>query len=121
MADQRNWTAQRWAIEISKLWRAVARDARFPVDVEAIAPDLSATWFPSDPVKAIKGGPLPNFEGALYPLDEPATGWAIIYNESGVKSWTEEVHDFPRIRPFFASPQEAAKRHPMRRAGRQPA
>lgn len=84
MADQRNWTAQRWAIEISKLWRAVARDARFPVDVEAIAPDLSATWFPSDPVKAIKGGPLPNFEGALYPLDEPATGWAIIYNESGV-------------------------------------
>lgn len=57
---------------------------RFPVDVEAIAPELSATWFPSDPVKAIEGGPLPNFEGALYPLGDPATGWAIIYNESGV-------------------------------------
>src|SRR5208282_513389 len=84
MADRKDWSAQRWAIEISKLWRAVAGDTRFPVDVEAIAPDLSAARFPSDPVKAIKGGPLPNFEGALYPLGDPATGWAIIYNESGV-------------------------------------
>jgi hypothetical protein len=84
MADHKNWSAQRWAIEISKLWRAAAGNRRFPVDVEAIAPDLSANWFPSDPVKAIEGGSLPNFEGALYPLGDPATGWAIIYNESGV-------------------------------------
>jgi hypothetical protein len=84
MADRKDWSAQRWAIEISKLWRSVAGETRFPVDVEAIAPDLSATWFPSDPIKAIEGGSLPNFEGALYPLGDPATGWAIIYNESGV-------------------------------------
>jgi IrrE N-terminal-like domain len=84
MADRKDWSAQRWAIEISKLWRAVAGDTRFPVDVEAIAPDLSAARFPSDPIRAIKGGRLPNFEGALYPLRDPARGWAIIYNESGV-------------------------------------
>jgi hypothetical protein len=84
MADRKGWSAQRYAIEISKLWRSAAGDTRFPVDIEAIAPSLSTTWFASDPVKAIKGGPLPNFEGALYPLGDPATGWAIIYNESGV-------------------------------------
>jgi IrrE N-terminal-like domain len=84
MSDERNWSAQRWAIEISKLWRAVAGENRFPVDVEAIAPDLSARWSPGDPIKAIEGGSLPNFEGALYPLGDPTTGWAIIYNESGV-------------------------------------
>jgi hypothetical protein len=83
MADQKDWSAQRWAIEVSKLWRSVAGAARFPVDVEVIAPDLSAARFPSDPIRAIKGGALPNFEGALYPLGDPATGWAIIYNESG--------------------------------------
>jgi Zn-dependent peptidase ImmA (M78 family) len=83
MADQNDWSAQRWAIELSKLWRSVAGPARFPVDVEAIAPDLSAARFPSDPIRAIKGGALPDFEGALYPLGNPATGWAIIYNESG--------------------------------------
>jgi hypothetical protein len=84
MPDHQNWNAQRWAIEISKLWRAVAGDARFPVDVEAIAPDLSKQWFASDPIKAIKGGHLPGFEGALYPLDDPISGWAIIYNQSNV-------------------------------------
>ena len=84
MADQKDWSPQRWAIEISKLWRAVAGATRFPVDVEAIAPDLSAARFSSDPVIAIKGGALSNFEGALYPLGDPATGWAIIYNENGV-------------------------------------
>lgn len=84
MRDQKDWSAQRWAIQVSKLWRSVAGAARFPVDVEAIAPELSAARFPSDPVRAIKGGAFPNFEGALYPLGDPATGWAIIYNESGV-------------------------------------
>jgi hypothetical protein len=61
MADQNHWSPQRWAIEISKLWRAVAGAMRFPVDVEAIAPDLSAARFSSDPVIAIKGGGLSNF------------------------------------------------------------
>jgi Zn-dependent peptidase ImmA (M78 family) len=84
MADRKDWSAPRWAIEISKLWRAAGGDKRFPVDVDAIASDLSAIWFPSDPIRAIKGGPLPNFEGALYPLGDPPTGWAIIYNETGV-------------------------------------
>ncbi len=84
MADRKDWSAQRYAIEISKLWRSVAGSKRFPVDVEAIAPQLSATWFPSDPVKAIEGGRLRNFEGALYPLDDRPSGWAVIYNESGV-------------------------------------
>jgi hypothetical protein len=84
MVDQKDWSPQRWAIEISKLWRAVAGATRFPVDVEAIVPDLSAARFSSDPVIAIKGGALSNFEGALYPLGDPAKGWAIIYNEKGI-------------------------------------
>ena len=83
MADQKDWSPQRWAIEISKLWRAVAGETRFPVDVEAIAPDLSAARFPPTPSGRSRGRP-PEFRGALYPLGDPATGWAIIYNESGV-------------------------------------
>jgi len=84
MAEQQDWGAQRWAIEISNLWRMVSGDGRFPVDVESIAPDLSAARFATDPIRAIKGGSLPGFEGALYPLGDPPTGWAIIYNNSGV-------------------------------------
>ena len=84
MADRAGWRPQRWAIEISKLWRAASGAKRFPVEVETIAKDLSAKWYASDPIKAIEGGRLPKFEGALYPLDDCPSGWAIIYNESGV-------------------------------------
>src|SRR5208337_3347236 len=98
MADEKDWSAQRWAIEISKLWRSVAGAARFPVDVEAIAPDLSAARFPSDPVKAIRVGD----------------------HLQRKRRWSrsQEIHDFPRIWPLPASSDEVAQRHRMRRTGR---
>ena len=45
---------------------------------------LDSCPVPLRPRQGDRGATLPNFEGALYPLGDPATGWAIIYNESGV-------------------------------------
>lgn len=75
---------KKWATELTQLLRAVLGDERFPVDVEKLAMEVSASRFPRDPLKAIKGGNLPGFEGALYPLGDPRDGWAIIYNNTNV-------------------------------------
>ena len=75
---------KKWATELTQLLRAVLGDERFPVDVEKLAMEVSASRFPKDPLKAIKGGNLPGFEGALYPLGDPRDGWAIIYNNANV-------------------------------------
>src|SRR6185436_13658296 len=36
--------------------------------------------FPTDPIVAVKGGDLPDFDGALHPVK--GKGWAIIYNDT---------------------------------------
>jgi Zn-dependent peptidase ImmA (M78 family) len=54
------------------------------VDVEKLAMEISASRFPKDSLKAIKGNNLPGFEGALYSLGDPRDGWAIIYNNANV-------------------------------------
>ncbi|WP_296710641.1 ImmA/IrrE family metallo-endopeptidase [Rhodoblastus sp.] len=84
MADEKKFGALRWAIEMTQFWKAAAPGSRFPVNVELIAETVSASRFPSDRIKAIKGGAIPDFDGALYPIDDPRNGWAIIYNKTDV-------------------------------------
>ena len=74
----------KWAIDMTRLLTLVLGDERFPVNVERLALDVSAQRFPKDPLKAIKGGDLPGFEGALYPVGDPRDGWAIIYNDAKI-------------------------------------
>jgi len=78
------FSALRWALEMTQFWKLASPDKRFPVDVEAIATEVSRARFPKDPLKGIEGGNLPGFEGALYPLGNPRDGWGIIYNNAGV-------------------------------------
>jgi hypothetical protein len=84
MTDAVTFGHKRWATELSQLLRAVLGNERFPIDVEKLAMEVSTARFPKDPLKAIKGGRLPGFEGALYPLGSPREGWAIIYNNRSV-------------------------------------
>ncbi|WP_159731602.1 ImmA/IrrE family metallo-endopeptidase [Methylosinus sp. Ce-a6] len=96
MSDKK-FTAVRWALDMTALWEVAAPGDRFPVDVEKIAMEVSASRYPKDPLKAIKGGSLPGFEGALYPLGEPRDGWAIIYNNSGISEGRKRftlAHEF---------------------------
>ncbi len=78
------FSAIRWAMEMTQFWKLASPENRFPVDVEAIALEVSRSRYPKEPLKAIKGGDIPGFEGALYPLNTPRDGWAIIYNNAGV-------------------------------------
>jgi hypothetical protein len=97
MAEADGWSARRWAIEMTRLWMHAAPGERFPVDVEAIALEMSAHRHPADPIKAIEGASLPKFEGALYPIDGAAPGWAIIYNDAGVREGRKRftiAHEF---------------------------
>ena len=84
MTNGSSFGHKRWATEMSQLLTLALGEGRFPIDVEKLALEVSATRFPKDPIKAIKGGNLPGFEGALYPLGDPRDGWAIIYNNSNV-------------------------------------
>jgi len=81
---QAKFCALRWALEMTQFWKLASPDKRFPVDVEAIAMEVSRARYPKDPLKGIKGGDLPGFEGALYPLGNPRDGWGIIYNDAGI-------------------------------------
>ncbi len=74
----------RWAMDLSRLLNLACHADRFPVNVEQLALEFSANRFPKDPIKAIKGGDLKNFEGALYPIGDATGGWAVIYNEVGI-------------------------------------
>ena len=61
---------KKWATELTQLLRAVLGDERFPVDVEKLAMEVSASRFPKDPLKAIKGVTSPD-------LRAPYIRWAI--------------------------------------------
>jgi len=70
---------QRVANDITRVLRTVGVD-QLPVDVCAIATEISKNKFPEDPISVIKGGSLPGFEGALSPAPSGKKGWGIIYN-----------------------------------------
>ena len=69
----------RWANDLNTILAAAIGEDRFPVPVERLAGEYSRLRFADDPIVAVEGGRLGNFEGALYPV-KYAKGWAIIYN-----------------------------------------
>jgi len=74
---------ERWAFEITHLLNAAFVGAdRFPIDIPMIAQEYSRQRFPDDPVLAVKGDTLANFDGALFRVPSGRKGWAIIYNNS---------------------------------------
>lgn len=72
----------RWANEITVVLRTVFGADRFPVDVKAVAREISHQKFPDDPITMIRGDALPGFEGALVPAPPGKRGWGILYNNA---------------------------------------
>jgi len=69
---------QKEANRLSTMLRHVLGSERFPVDVEALAREVSKNN--QDPIDKIVGGDLPGFEGMLRPHKKhPA--WHIVYND----------------------------------------
>ena len=58
--------------------REVLGDDRFPVDVQALAREVSRNNV--DPIRKIVGGDLPGFEGMLRP-HRKRPEWHIVYND----------------------------------------
>jgi hypothetical protein len=73
-------TPERWAFDLTRVLNTVYGADRFPVDVAALAVEYSRQRFPNDPIVAVEGDDLPDFDGALYPVK--GKGWAIIYNDT---------------------------------------
>lgn len=73
-------SATRWAIDISRILNAVFGGDRFPIDVAAVAQEISRQKYPDDPISYVAGESLPNFDGALYRDPRGRKGWAIIYS-----------------------------------------
>lgn len=75
-------TPHRWANDISIILKTALGAERFPVDVKAVAREISRHKFPDDPITMIRGAELPGFEGALAPAPSGEKGWGIIYNSA---------------------------------------
>lgn len=69
---------QNEANRLSTLLRHVLGEDRFPIDVEALAREVSQNN--PDPIGKIVGGDLPGFEGMLRPHSKRPE-WHIVYNE----------------------------------------
>ena len=72
----------RWANDITVILKTVLGADRFPVDVRAVAREISKQKFPDDQITMIRGDALPGFEGALVPAPLGKTGWGIVYNNA---------------------------------------
>lgn len=72
---------QRVANEITSVLRA-AGVSEYPLDVRAVATEISKAKYPDAPITIIKGANLPGFEGALSPAPVGKHGWGIFYNSS---------------------------------------
>jgi len=78
MVKKKRKFPQKEANRLSIMLREVLGDDRFPVDVEALAREVSKNN--EDPIGKIVGGDLPGFEGMLRPsMKRP--GWHIVYND----------------------------------------
>lgn len=79
-----SWSRQRWANSFTVILNQVFADtpARFPVDVIALAKEVTHQKFPDDPITLVQGAPLDGFDGALYRAPTGKKGWGIIYNDA---------------------------------------
>lgn len=71
----------RWAFRLTRILNQVLGVDHFPIDVKAIARDITKTLYPDDPISAIMAESLPGFEGALVRAPDGQIGWGIIYNK----------------------------------------
>lgn len=75
------FTPQRWAFDITHVLNTVFGPDHFPIDVPAVAMEISRQRFPDDPIIGVKGDNLPGFDGGLFKASAGKKGWAIIYND----------------------------------------
>jgi len=69
------------ANSISKMLNMVLGDARFPVDVEALAVEYSRQRFPDSPIDKVIGEAVDGFQGMLK-ANKDRTKWLILYNSA---------------------------------------
>lgn len=77
MTDKARKTPRRAANDLTVLLRTVLGEDRFPVDVEALALEVSRNH--EDPITAVKGVDIDGFEGMLR-ARRKKPGWQILYN-----------------------------------------
>lgn len=79
-------TPQGWAIRLTKilsLYQAAHGLPRFPIDVAALAQDVSRQVFPDAPITMVGGLDLSKgVEGMLMPNPDGSGEWGIIYNDT---------------------------------------
>lgn len=79
-------TPQGWAIRLTKilsLHQAAHGLPRFPIDVAALAQDVSRQVFPDAPITMVGGLDLSKgVEGMLMPRQDGSGEWGIIYNDT---------------------------------------
>lgn len=78
MIKDKRKSPQQEANRLSIMLRQVLGESRFPVDIEALAGEVSRNN--EDPIGKIVGGDLPGFEGMLRP-HRKRPEWHIIYND----------------------------------------
>ena len=78
MVREKRTSPQKEANRLSTLLRQVLGEDRFPIDVEALAREVSKNN--EDPIEKIVGADLPGFEGMLRPHSK-RPGWHIVYND----------------------------------------
>ncbi len=72
-------TPQAWGISLSKLWMECGQN--FPVNVMEIAPEVSKTKFPDEPIGLIKGHGISGIDGMLVKRKTKGD-WCISYDET---------------------------------------
>ena len=114
MTSGKQKSPQQEANRLSIMLRHVLGEDRFPVDVEALAREVSRNN--ADPIGKIVGGELPGFEGMLRP-HRKRPEWHIVYNdENPGEMWDDtlmmSVLPLAKIGLLLGRPQyiEEAKR-----------
>lgn len=77
MSNSGRKSPRRAANDLTVLLRTVLGEDRFPVDVEALALEVSRNH--EDPITAVKGVDIDGFEGMLR-ARRKKPGWQILYN-----------------------------------------
>ena len=71
-------TPSAWGIEYSKLWMMCGQN--FPVDVKQLAPEVTKTRFPDEPVGIIKAHGISGIDGML--SKRKKGDWCISYDDT---------------------------------------
>jgi hypothetical protein len=77
-----SFSPERWAFDITHVLNRALGPDHFPIDVPAVAKEITAQKFPDDPIVRVVGENLPGFDGALLKAPAGKKGWGIFYNTS---------------------------------------